>query len=281
MRGPEPVEWQSEDLALSNRLRDCLVEGADGPAISANGLREHRTLHRLDEEQLSLECTYFRRDGSWSETVRSFREDNADMVFHVRLVPAQADPVRAMFVNIHSVPDGPRFSRRGSRIADCAMSSAVAPACRGSLQPGPGQPVEAIRGTSAAAQHGGRVSSGRCARSARWDAGSRVYVTDGKVVHVEGDKGSPVSRGRLCPRGSSTLSLVTSPSRETKAKYRRPHGTEWEDLDLDKALDMIADRVIETRARTWEDADEDGHKLNRTLGFCSLGGATLDTRRTI
>jgi formate dehydrogenase major subunit len=106
--------------------------------------------------------------------------------------------------------------------------------------------------------------------------GQNIFVSDEKVVHIEGDKDSPISRGRLCPRGSSSLSLVTSPSRETKVRYRRPHATEWEDLDLDTAMDMIADRVIETRRRTWEDTDSDGAALNRTLGFTSLGGATLD-----
>jgi len=106
--------------------------------------------------------------------------------------------------------------------------------------------------------------------------GQSIYVKDEKVVQVEGDQDSPISRGRLCPRGSSTLSLVTSPMRETKVRYRRPYGTEWEELELDQALDMIADRILDTRARTWEDVDQDGNKLNRTLGFCSLGGATLD-----
>jgi len=103
-----------------------------------------------------------------------------------------------------------------------------------------------------------------------------VYVKDERVVQIEGDKDSPISRGRLCPRGSSSLSLVTSPSRVTKARYRRPHATDWEDLDLETAVDMIADRVIETRARTWESTDTAGAKLNRTLGFAHLGGATLD-----
>ena len=103
-----------------------------------------------------------------------------------------------------------------------------------------------------------------------------VYVKDERVVQIEGDKDSPISRGRLCPRGSSSLSLVTSPSRVTKARYRRPHATDWEDLDLETAVDMIADRVIETRARTWESTDAAGAKLNRTLGFAHLGGATLD-----
>src|SRR5215210_8727736 len=103
-----------------------------------------------------------------------------------------------------------------------------------------------------------------------------VYVKDERVVQIEGDKDSPISRGRLCPKGSSTLSLVTAPSRVTKVRYRRPHGTEWEDLDLDTAVDMIVDRVLDTRARTWQDVDAEGRHLHRTLGIASLGGATLD-----
>jgi formate dehydrogenase major subunit len=104
-----------------------------------------------------------------------------------------------------------------------------------------------------------------------------VYVKDEQVVQIEGDPDSPVSRGRLCARGSSSLSLVTSPTRTTKVRYRPPHATDWQDLDLDTAMDMIADRVIETRRRTWEATREsDGATLNRTLGFAHLGGATLD-----
>jgi formate dehydrogenase major subunit len=104
----------------------------------------------------------------------------------------------------------------------------------------------------------------------------RVYVKDEHVVQVEGDPASPISRGRLCPRGSSSKSLVTSPTRLTKVRYRRPGATEWEDLDLDTAMDMIADRVIDTRGRTWQEAQDDGTPLRRTLGFAHLGGATLD-----
>jgi formate dehydrogenase major subunit len=106
--------------------------------------------------------------------------------------------------------------------------------------------------------------------------GQRVYSKDGRVTQIEGDPDSPISRGRLCPRGSSSLSLVTSPSRVTHVRYRRPGGTDWEDLDLDTAMDMIADRVVDTRARTWQDTDEEGRVLNRTLGLAHLGGATLD-----
>src|SRR5919112_2169533 len=101
--------------------------------------------------------------------------------------------------------------------------------------------------------------------------GQRVFVKDGKVVQIEGDPDSPISRGRLCPKGSASKSLVTSDRRQTTILYRRPHGTEWETLDLDTAMDMVADRVIATRRATWQDTDEDGRPLRRTMGLASLG----------
>ena len=106
--------------------------------------------------------------------------------------------------------------------------------------------------------------------------GQLVYHRDGQVTQIEGDPDSPISRGRLCPKGSASKSLVTSPRRATKVRYRRAYGTEWEDLDLDTAMEMIADRVVAARAQTWEDHDEQGRPLRRTLGLASLGGATLD-----
>jgi formate dehydrogenase major subunit len=108
----------------------------------------------------------------------------------------------------------------------------------------------------------------------------RVYVEDERVTQIEGDPDSPISRGRLCPKGAASKQLVQSPTREYRVKYRRPHGTEWEELPLERAMDMIADRLIAARAAGWEDAveGEDGEpaRVNRTLGFASLGGATLD-----
>lgn len=106
--------------------------------------------------------------------------------------------------------------------------------------------------------------------------GQRVYVKDGGITQIEGDPDSPISRGRLCPKGAASRNYVQSPIREYKVKYRRPHGTGWEDLDLDTAVDMIADRMIKTREETWQEEDEKGVKLRRTLGFAHLGGATLD-----
>jgi formate dehydrogenase major subunit len=104
----------------------------------------------------------------------------------------------------------------------------------------------------------------------------KVYVKDDKVIQIEGDPASPISRGRLCPKGSASKQLVTSSARVTKVRYRRPYGTEWEDLELDTAMDMIADRVIKTRKQFWESETADGRRLRRTMGIASLGGATLD-----
>jgi formate dehydrogenase major subunit len=100
--------------------------------------------------------------------------------------------------------------------------------------------------------------------------GQRVFVRGGRITQIEGDPDSPISRGRLCPKGSATKQLVTGPGREYRVKYRRPNSTAWEDLPLDQAMDMIADRVIATREQTWDGPNR------RTMGIASLGGATLD-----
>lgn len=106
--------------------------------------------------------------------------------------------------------------------------------------------------------------------------GQRVYVKDEQVVQIEGDPDSPVSRGRLCPKGSASKSLVTSEQRLQRIRYRRPYGTEWEELDLGTAMEMIADRVLAARDATWQDTDSRGRRVRRTLGIAGLGGATLD-----
>jgi formate dehydrogenase major subunit len=106
--------------------------------------------------------------------------------------------------------------------------------------------------------------------------GQLVTIKDQQVTQIEGDPDSPISRGRLCPKGSASKSLVTSPTRQTTIKYRRPYATGWEELPLDRAMAMIADRVLNTRADTWQPHDQHGRRVNRTLGLASLGGATLD-----
>ena len=104
----------------------------------------------------------------------------------------------------------------------------------------------------------------------------KVYVKDGKVIQIEGNPDSPISRGRLCPKGSASTQLVTGPQRLTKIRYRPPYATEWQELDLDTAMQMVADRVLDARDKGWQQFDADRNKLRRTMGIASLGGATLD-----
>jgi formate dehydrogenase major subunit len=106
--------------------------------------------------------------------------------------------------------------------------------------------------------------------------GQLVYVENGEVSHIEGDPASPISRGRLCPKGQASKSYVQGPLREYKVKYRRPYGRHWEELSLDQAMEMIADRIIETRASSWEATTDSGAPANRTMAIGNLGGATLD-----
>jgi formate dehydrogenase major subunit len=97
-----------------------------------------------------------------------------------------------------------------------------------------------------------------------------VYVKDGEVTQIEGDPASPISRGRLCPKGAASKNYVQSPLREYKVKYRRPYGTRWEELSLDDAMEMIVERVICTREENWDEHNR------RTMAIANLGGATLD-----
>ena len=106
--------------------------------------------------------------------------------------------------------------------------------------------------------------------------GQRIFVKDEKVVQIEGDADSPISRGRLCPKGAASEQLVNSPGRQTKALYRAPYAREWRPIDRDTAIDMVADRFIESRRRHWQQHDGKGRLLRRTMGIASLGGATLD-----
>ncbi len=103
-----------------------------------------------------------------------------------------------------------------------------------------------------------------------------VYVKNEKIIDIEGDPASPVSNGCLCPKGAATFQLVTGAHRVSDVLYRRPHGTEWEKIPLAKAMDMVAARVKKTRDEHWEEADEKGNPLHRTMAIAHLGGATLD-----
>ena len=105
--------------------------------------------------------------------------------------------------------------------------------------------------------------------------GQLVYHKNGELISIEGDPESPVSRGRLCPKGADTYELHTHSNRLSKVHYRRPYSRKWEDLDLEAAMDMIADRVWQTRERSFEET-RDGEPLMQTTAIAHLGGATLD-----
>ena len=105
--------------------------------------------------------------------------------------------------------------------------------------------------------------------------GQLVFHKDNKLISIEGDPKSPISRGRLCPKGAATYELHTHSGRLKKVKYRRPYSKDWEELDLETAMDMVADRLWESRERTFQET-QDGDVLMQTKAIGHLGGATLD-----
>jgi formate dehydrogenase major subunit len=105
--------------------------------------------------------------------------------------------------------------------------------------------------------------------------GQLVFHKDGKLVSIEGDPESPISRGHLCPKGADTYELHTHPGRLKTVKYRAPYAREWREIPLEDAMDMVAQRVWDTRDRTFEES-RDGQSLMQTTALAHLGGATLD-----
>lgn len=114
--------------------------------------------------------------------------------------------------------------------------------------------------------------------------GTLISVRDGKVINIEGNPDSPINRGTLCPKGAASFQLAVNPNRLTRALYRRPGGTAWEEIELGRAMDMVAERVKQARDETWvetvkvkqADGSELDKRVNHSLGIFSLGGATMD-----
>src|SRR5438876_4005071 len=100
--------------------------------------------------------------------------------------------------------------------------------------------------------------------------GQLVYHRDGKLISIEGDPESPISRGHLCPKGAASFELVTHPARATKVKYRAPRSRQWREIRLEEATAMVAERMWATRERTFDE------QAMHTTGMAHLGGATLD-----
>ena len=105
--------------------------------------------------------------------------------------------------------------------------------------------------------------------------GQLVYHKQGKLISIEGDPESPISRGHLCPKGADTFELHTHPGRLKKVKYRAPYSRRWQEIEQETAMDMVADRAWDTRDRTFQET-RDGESLMQTTAMAHLGGATLD-----
>lgn len=105
--------------------------------------------------------------------------------------------------------------------------------------------------------------------------GQLVYHKKEKLISIEGDPDSPISRGRLCPKGADTYQLHTHRGRLQKVRYRAPFSRKWEEIGLETAMDMVADRVWNSRERTFVEK-ENGTTVMHTLALCHLGGATMD-----
>jgi formate dehydrogenase major subunit len=105
--------------------------------------------------------------------------------------------------------------------------------------------------------------------------GQQIFHEGNRLISIEGDPASPISRGRLCPKGSASYELLTHSKRLTKVKYRRAFSASWEEIELEKAMEMIAERLWESRERSFVES-KDGQSLMQTTAVAHLGGATLD-----
>jgi formate dehydrogenase major subunit len=105
--------------------------------------------------------------------------------------------------------------------------------------------------------------------------GQLVFHRGNRLISIEGDPASPISAGHLCPKGSASFQLLTHAQRLKTVLYRAPYGTRWQTMPLETAMDMIADRVWDTRARTFVES-RDGKPLMQCTAIAHLGGATLD-----
>lgn len=103
-----------------------------------------------------------------------------------------------------------------------------------------------------------------------------VYSTGNTILDIEGNPASPINGGTLCPKGAATYQLHVNPNRWTTPKYRAPHSSEWQDVTLEWMTQQIAERIKDTRDRTFTETDDQGRRVNRTMALASLGGATLD-----
>src|ERR1044071_539280 len=103
-----------------------------------------------------------------------------------------------------------------------------------------------------------------------------VHTVDGKIVNIEGDPRSPHNEGTLCPKGAATFQLHVNPNRPMKVLHRAPGAADWEEWELERAMNRVVELVKKTRDETFIERLDDGKLVNMTPAIFSLGGATLD-----
>ncbi|MBW2459367.1 MAG: molybdopterin-dependent oxidoreductase, partial [Deltaproteobacteria bacterium] len=78
-----------------------------------------------------------------------------------------------------------------------------------------------------------------------WKCGVHAHVKDGRVTKLEGNPDHPLSRGRLCPRGTGGMGLLYDPDRLKRPLIRRDkRGSQvFEEVDWKTALDHVAEKL--------------------------------------
>jgi formate dehydrogenase major subunit len=103
-----------------------------------------------------------------------------------------------------------------------------------------------------------------------------VHTIGDEIVNIEGDKRSPHNEGCLCPKGAATYQLHKNPNRATRVLHRKPGAGDWEEVELNWAMDRVAQLVKQTRDESFVERLPDGTLVNQTTAIFALGGATLD-----
>ena len=106
--------------------------------------------------------------------------------------------------------------------------------------------------------------------------GTLIHVKDGALINSEGDPRSPHNEGTLCPKGAAIYQLHVNPNRPTRVLHRKPGATDWEQVELEWAMNRVAELIRKTRDETFIERLPNGKLVNMTPAIFALGGATLD-----
>ena len=107
-----------------------------------------------------------------------------------------------------------------------------------------------VIGEAAASERGVRTVPTFC-DICFWKCGAIAYVKDGRLWKVEGNPDDPLSRGRLCPRGTGGIGAHFDPDRLRAPLVRRQKRGEevWAEVSWDEALGVVAEKMQQIKAR--------------------------------